>query len=550
MTPGRINLTPEEIDQLLERLSSHSLEKSDYVLLSELIRALLWMGKELEEKKMSIDRLRKIFGIRTESAKALLELAGNSPSSTEGDSPDKGEKGKQKKRKRKQKRTSAADFKSATIVNIAHQVLKAGDLCPECSKGRLRNLSPGKVIRITGQPWLQATIYQPERLRCGACGRVFTANLPKDVATSSRYDETAKAIVTLLKYRGGFPFYRQEKLQSILETPISDTHMWQMTRDVAESLRPVFNALIQEGSKGKCLHNDDTKARVLDLMKENKARSSDERTGIFTSALLSVLDSGKQIALYFTGRQHAGENLNDVLGERPKEMPPPVQMCDALAQNRPADHSTAEGYCLTHCRRYFFEILDYWPNLIMVILGWFSQVFHNDNKATEQNLNDEDRLKWHQEHSKPIMDKMKIWCSELLKKKKVEPNSSFGKAIAYLQRHWDKLTLFLRKPGVPLSNNAAERMIKQAVLNRKNGYFFKTEYGAWVGDLLLSLIETCQLNKINPYHYLVAVQTHERDVEENPSLWFPWNYHERIESLTPQEEAPISPERTTSSCSP
>ena len=144
------------------------------------------------------------------------------------------------------------------------------------------------------------------------------------------------------------------------------------------------------------------------------------------------------------------------------------------------------------------------------------------------------------------MDKIKIWSDELLEKKQVEPNSSLGKAIAYLNNHWDELTLFLRKPGVPLSNNAAERMIKQAVLNRKNGYFFKSEYGAWVGDVLLSLIETCRLNEINPYNYLIAVQTHSQDAADNPTLWFPWNHHKRIEILT-QAGAPISPAMTVSS---
>jgi hypothetical protein len=336
----------------------------------------------------------------------------------------------------------------------------------------------------------------------------------------------------------------------MLETPISDTQMWEMTGVVAESLSPVFNALIEEGAKGKCLHNDDTTARVLDLMKENKTRTEDQRKGIFTSVILSMLDCGKQIAFYFTGRQHAGENLSDVLDKRPEDMPKPMQMCDALAQNKPGDHLVDEGNCLVHCRRKFFEIVDYWPNQILLILEWFGQVFHNDYKAAKLKLDDQARLEWHQEHSKPIMDKMKAWCDELLEKKKVEPNSSFGKAIAYLQNHWNELTLFLRKPSAPLSNNAAERIVKQAVLNRKNAYFFKTEYGAWVGDVLLSVIETCQLNKINPYPYLVAVQTHKQDVENNPTLWLPWNYHERIEVLTPQEETAISPEMTTSSCSP
>jgi transposase-like protein len=554
MTPNEINLTPEEFEQLIERLATQSLQEEDHIFLIHLLRLLAWMCGELQEKKLSIARLKKVFGIKTESAKALLELAGQqvdsqdkgSDDTTTGNDDKPGEK-----KKRKQKRTSAADYKSAKIIKVGHEALKAGGLCPECGKGNLRVVNPGKVIRIIGQPWLQAVIYEQERFRCNTCGKTFTARLHKDVATAPKYDKTAKAIVAILKYRGGFPFYRQEKLQKMLETPISDTQLWEMTRDVSECLEPVHQALIAEAAKGECIHNDDTKARVLSLMQENKEREGEgenERTGIFTSAILSVLGLGMQIALYFTGRQHAGENLNDVLDERPEEMSPPIQMCDALAQNNPVDHKTKEGNCLAHLRRKFYETAVCWPVVVLQIITWFDEIFRNEREAKKLNLDDDARLKWHQEKSKPIMGKIKAWCNELLEKKEVEPNSSLGKAIAYLNNHWSEFTLFLREPGVPLDNNACERMIKQSVLNRKNGYFFKTGNGSQIGDILLSVIETCQLNGVNPYNYLVAVQTYPEDVADNPTQWFPWNYHERFKELEPpQGEAVSSPIMTASS---
>ncbi|MEA1875471.1 MAG: IS66 family transposase [Bacteroidota bacterium] len=557
MTPNEINLTPEELDKLIERLSAQSLQEGDHLLLINLIKLLAWMCGELQEKKLSIARLQKVFGIKTESAKALLELAGqqvdkddkdtNSATTEKNDKPGK----EGKKKKRKQKRTSASDYKSAKIIKIGHETLKAGMLCPECGKGKLRVVNPGKVIRIVGQPWLQAEIYEQERFRCNTCGKTFTACLHKDVATAPKYDKTAKAIVAILKYRGGFPFYRQEKLQEMLETPISDTQLWEMTRDISESLEPVHEALIAEAASGECIHNDDTKARVLSLMKENKenaAKNKNERTGIFTSAILSVLELEIKIALYFTGRQHAGENLNDVLDERPEEKPPPIQMCDALPQNNPVNHETKEGNCLAHLRRKFYETAVCWPAIVLQIITWFNEIFFNEQEAKKLNLDNDARLKWHQEKSKLIMDKIKIRCNELLEKKEVEPNSSLGKAVAYLNNHWSEFTLFLREPGVPLDNNACERMIKQSVLNRKNGYFFKTENGSKIGDVILSAIETCQLNEVNPYNYLVAVQTYPEDVSNNPRQWFPWNYHERFKVLeAPQGEAVSSPTMTASS---
>jgi transposase len=106
-----------------------------------------------------------------------------------------------------------------------------------------------------------------------------------------------------------------------------------------------------------------------------------------------------------------------------------------------------------------------------------------------------------------------------------------GKAIAYLQNHWEALTLFLRMPGVPIHNNDNEQILKRAVLNRKNAYFYRNETGAKIGDVLMSVIETCVLNGANPWEYLVAVQKYQKDVRSNPSLWVPWLYENRLKEL-------------------
>jgi transposase len=118
----------------------------------------------------------------------------------------------------------------------------------------------------------------------------------------------------------------------------------------------------------------------------------------------------------------------------------------------------------------------------------------------------EERLSWHQEKSRPVMEEMMVYSKSLLDENKVEPNSSLGKAISYIDNHWEGLTLFLRQAHFPLSNNANERLMKRAVLNRKNAYFFKNEQGADIADALLSVIETCVLNQVNPYDYLIAIQ--------------------------------------------
>ena len=126
------------------------------------------------------------------------------------------------------------------------------------------------------------------------------------------------------------------------------------------------------------------------------------------------------------------------------------------------------------------------------------------------------------------MDNLHRWLKNQFAEYKTEPNSGLGKAILYLLRHWPELTLFLRQAGAPLDNNIAERMLKKAILHRKNALFYKTMNGARVGDLFMSLIHTCELNKVNPFDYLTALLRHTAELSVCPAEWMPrGNYRAR-----------------------
>jgi transposase len=543
--PKHLDFTPEQVEELIDRLTKEALRKEDYPVLINLLKAVVWMSFSLQEKQLSIQRLRAIFGIKTESAKKLAkfiqEQAGNPslPANTsEQDSqqtpanPDATLDKPASKGKNGHGHRPASNYTQAKTIHIAHQSLKKRSSCPACLKGKLFNLSPGSVIRIVGQPWLQIEIYRPERLRCSVCGKIFTAALPQEVMAGSRADGTAKAVVSLLKYRGGIPFYRQGQIQDILGAPISPSEIWEMTEDVADSVQPAYAAMCEHAAAAELVQNDDTKARVLSITKDRKDREGteeeDKRTGTFTTGILATLhNSAVKVALFFTGVKHAGENLDDLLDKRPLELPTPIQQCDG-GHNESKNHDTHLSNCNAHCRRNFYELVEAWPKIVIKIIGWYSTVFANDRSApSDPQL----RLKWHQERSEPIMKRLKNYCDHLIEQKEVEPNSSMGKAIAYLQNHWEALTLFLRMPGVPLDNNATEQILKRAVLNRKNAYFYRTETGAKIGDILMSVIETCVLNRANPWEYLVAIQKYRKDVRINPSVWVPWLYESRLKEL-------------------
>ena len=173
---------------------------------------------------------------------------------------------------------------------------------------------------------------------------------------------------------------------------------------------------------------------------------------MFTSGLVSTKE-GRKIALFFSGRKHAGENLADVLAERSQSLAAPIQMCDALTRNLPVELETIVAHCLAHGRRRFVEVADRFPEQCRYVLESLAVVYRNDAIAHQRKLSPSGRRHFHQMESGPVMEELRVWLDRQLEDRLAEPNSSLGVAISYMLKHWEKLTLFLRVPGAPLDNN-------------------------------------------------------------------------------------------------
>jgi transposase len=501
----RIDVNLDELDQVLDGARQEPLSEADYDKLKGALHALAAMLAPPRNTEKTSAVLKNLEGLETG--------AGTQPDVHSPPAPGHG-------------RNGAEAFGGARKVEIAHPKVTHGGRCPECGKGNVYGQKEPKVlVRIVGQAPLAASVYSLERLRCGACGQVFTAQEPEGVGPE-KYDETAAAMIAQLKYGSGTPFYRLEQLEGQLGIPLPAATQWEIVEEAAELIQPARDELIRQAAQGEVVHNDDTSMRVLKLARE----PSDERTGVFTSGIVST-GQGWKIALYFTGRQHAGENIADVLKQRAKQSSPPIQMCDALSRNVPKLPAGVEillANCLAHGRRQFVEVAANFPDECRYVLEMLGQVYGHDAEARERGLTPDERLRFHQQRSGPVMDQLYGWLEAQFAERKTEPNSGLGKAILYLLRHWRPLTLFLRVAGAPLDNNIVERALKRAVLHRKNALFYRTLNGAQVGDLFMSLIHTCQLCGANSFDYLTEIQRHARELAANPSEWMPWNYGETL----------------------
>jgi hypothetical protein len=504
---------------LILRLQRRKLLEADYPLLENLLK---------EEMRSQDPPGRQPKDDEATDKQDQTDSQGDNGDSNDADKKEDKQDQDDKKKKKNHGHLGSADYPGAKNKDVPHESLNVGGVCPHCAKGRLYGLKPKELINLFGGSPIEAIRYLLEYLRCGSCQQTFTAPLPAD-ASADKCQPSANATVALMKYGLGVPSKRLETWQGYFGIPLPDSSQFDMCEELTNCLLPVFRLFEILAADSWIFHLDDTQMAVLSLIKENKSLTKGERYGMNATAILAYYQQ-HPIYLYYVGRKHAGENLGSLLEKRTDGLLTPIQMGDASSNNTKHDHETTPIYCSSHGFRKFkdtAEAFDWESGYILSLLGG---VFKND--AVTKGMSQEERLAYHQQHSASLMDQAFIFMTLLMKKDHVEPRSTLGKAITYMLKRWTGFTCFLRVPGAPLDNNIIERALKLMIRFRKNALFFKNEVGAWIGSLLTSILATATASGANPMDYLVAVQIHRKDVADNPELWLPWNYRDRMNDLS------------------
>ena len=540
--PEEVKLSREDGEALIARIRTSSLADDDQGLLIKLIRLYFWFTFALSETRISLKRLKRaLFGggqpppspptgggsSGGTSADAVADDGAPPVATTPGDTSVSD----RPVRRHGHGRQRAAVYTGAARVVCRHETLAAGQRCPACGRGTLYPLPAGVERRIDGNALLSAIRYELEKLRCSACGEVFTAPTP---ATSGpdKYSPTARAVIALGRYSLGLPFYRIQQYQALVGVPVADATLWDLAEQVADCAWPVFASLWDSAAQGEVIFQDDTHVRILALLAENRradaAGDTLERRGMLTTGLVVQVEQ-RVICLYRSGRAHAGDNLTDLLARRGTGLEKPIVMSDALAANQRDDDDTLiRCHCLAHGRRQFTDLEEVFPAEADHVVTVLNQVFAHEAVTRNQAMTPTERLAYHQAHSGPLMTALHAWLEQQFQDRTVEPNSSLGKALTYLLTRWETLTQFLRVAGAPLDSNPVERALKLIIRQRKNSLFYASTHSATVASILTSLIATCVQAGVNALEYLVALQTHRSAVFRQPAAWLPWNYQNNL----------------------
>jgi transposase len=485
-----IDVSCDELIILLDGARA-ALGEAGYQKLQAAIRTLGYVTELLQNQEATLASLRRLLcHASTEKTSKVLKQAGIESS----DKPQPPAPPAAKRATAGHGRNSAAAYRGPRKVAVPHASLKAGGPCPDarCRGKVYPRRDPGVLVRVKGQAPLAATAYELEKLRCNLCGDVYTAAAPEGVG-EKKYDETAASMIALLRYGSGVPWYRLQGLEKSLGIPLPVATQCEIVAETAVILQPVQQELMRQAAQGEVVHNDDTSnTRAVAGPGCGHFPGADRR--IHQRARMDLPGAADRVVLHW-------------VQARRRE---PGRGAEAAAHRPGAS----------------VEVTASFPDQCRFVLETLGEVYGYDDRT--QSMSPEQRLHFHQEHSGPVMEKLHAWLGAQFAERKVEPNSGLGKAISYLLNHWEKLTLFLREPGAPLDNNIVERALKKSILHRKNSLFYKNRNGAKMGDLFMSLIHTCELNRVNPFDYLSELQRHAEELKQTPSEWMPWNYRETL----------------------
>jgi len=453
--------------------------------------------------------------------------------------------------------TNAKEFLHGLKLGIV------GTICAACQIGRMLGYRAKVIVRVVGQPLFGAERHVFEQARCRICGAIIQADgmsvVLDGVGTEYvTYHWSACAMLIVMHYFAGAPFKRLEALHRGWRVPMPDANQWRLVDECDDLLAPVYKAIERHAiQNATTLTIDDTGSMIIALrrqiedeiaaLKQLGEPTDEVRTGINATGVYLETEDAK-VVLFFTGRHHAGEIIDQLLAHRrsaaqasEKKL---VKVTDAASKNFTHAHGDIleEAVCNAHAFLKFRAIKSAFPAEYVIAAETYKTVFDNDDKAKARGLDPVQRMDFHHTHSKPAMEKLWQMCEQKLKSKLVEPHSPLWEPLTFIVNQWERLTKFYQVPGVPLDSNIVEQTLIIPVRYLAGSFSYKTQNGADVGDRHMSLVATANANGVEPVAYLTECLQNHEDLAKRPEYYLPWVYKTRVEAAScGSEQSPSEP---------
>ncbi len=367
---------------------------------------------------------------------------------------------------------------------------------------------------------VQVLVHVRKKYACKACeAGVQLASLPPQPIPKSNASAGLLAHVAVAKYQDALPLYRQEQVLKRAGVELGRNTLAGWMLKCGELIQPLLNLLDEQLLSNPIIHCDETTVQVL--KEQGKSPQSKSYMWVRVSGLPT-----KKIILYDYASSRSGKIAVDLMADYQGYLQTDDYAGYHALGNAP--DITHLG-CWAHARRKFIEAQKAAaPKGRKAKAGKADMALSYIGKlyGIERQLKDalpETRLRVRQGESRAVLEQLRAWLDKALHQ--VLPKGALGKALGYLDRNWDKLTVYVEDGRLSIDNNTAENAIRPFVIGRKNWLFSDTERGARASAALYSLIETAKANGLEPYAYLQRVFERlpaTQNVEQVEAL-LPWN---------------------------
>lgn len=321
------------------------------------------------------------------------------------------------------------------------------------------------------------TEYRCHSVLC-SCGHRTVATLPGKVAQSG-FGPGVHAIIAYLMAahrvtRRGIT----EIMGSIFGIIISTGAVCNVAERVSEASIPVVEGIKRYIASAPALNIDETGWK-------NKGKRCYLWTFVALRAVFFLISPsrgaqvlrevlGEHFAGIITSDDHSAYNSYHKKGIRQLCWPHLIRKLKALKDGRSSPHA----YCFAR-------------NMLKEAGAIFT-VWHafKDSGGTREQL-------W--QKTLPIQTRIRDYCEIFLYSKDPLVRTRAKKTLA----NWDHLFTFLKYEGVDPTNNRAEQKLRPAVQWRKICFGSQSNNGMRFTERLSTVVGTCRINGINPFHFLV-----------------------------------------------
>ena len=401
--------------------------------------------------------------------------------------------------------------KDLPVIRIEYQLENL--TCPCGCGNKLHKIGEVVTEQIEIVP---AKIFVKQHVRfkyagCANQNKVITASMPNQPIDKGWAGPGLLADVLVNKYDDHLPLHRQSEKFARHGIDLSRKTLCDWVMQSADILSPLVTAMKPDLFLSKKIHTDDT---IIPVQEEGKNKTKEGRLWCYIGCSPPCV-----IYDYSPNRQQkwAEEFLEKYEGYLQADA---YTGYDKIYKTK----KIIEVACMAHARRKFFEVAKAHNHTGAAVeaLNYIKKLYKIEATIKSFDLSAKKAIR--KREAKPILRQYKKWLCQ--QSAAILPKSPLGQAIAYTLKNWIALTRYLGNGILDIDNNQAERLMSPITIGRKNWMFTGSDRGGMAAATIYSLIETCKLNKINPYEYLSDVlakipNTLHRDIKS--LLPYNWN---------------------------